>query len=98
MRQYNPLLYIFTFILITNFNSWYILWLFPTIMFLNGKNIRLIINLSYAAEVSYIGCFALHSEAQLLGVLYINLLALITVCLVPIQNFKKNKVCFAKKM
>ncbi len=98
MRQYNPLLYIFTFILITNFNSWYILWLFPTMMFLNGKNIRLIMNLSYAVEVAYIGSFALHSEAQVLGILYINLLALITVCLVPIQNFKKNKVCFAKKM
>lgn len=98
IRQYNSLLYIFTFILITNFNSWYILWLFPTIMFLNGKNIRLIINLSYAVEVSYIAFFALHSEAQVLGVLYINLLALITVCLVPIQNFKKNKICVAKKM
>ena len=98
MRQYNPLLYIFTFILITNFNSWYILWLFPTMMFLNGKNIRLIMNISYAVEVAYIGSFALHSEAQVLGILYINLLALITVCLVPIQNFKKNKVCFAKKM
>lgn len=98
IRQYNPLLYIFTFVLITNFNSWYILWLFPTMMFLNGKNIRLIMNLSYAVEVAYIGSFALHSEAQLLGVLYINLVALITVCLVPIQNFKKNKVCFAKKM
>lgn len=98
IRQYNPLLYIFTFVLITNFNSWYILWLFPTMMFLNGKNIRLIMNLSYAVEVAYIGSFALHSEAQVLGILYINLLALITVCLVPIQNFKKNKVCFAKKM
>ena len=47
IREYSTLLYIFTFILITNFNSWYILWLFPTLMFLNGKNIRLIINLSY---------------------------------------------------
>ena len=71
IREYSTLLYIFTFILITNFNSWYILWLFPTLMFLNGKNIRLIINLSYAVEVAYIGSFALYSEAQNLGVLYI---------------------------
>ena len=91
IRQYNPLLYIFTFILITNFNSWYILWLFPTIMFLNGKNIRLIINLSYAVEVSYIAFFALHSEARVLGVLYINLLALITVCLTPLQKINKKR-------
>lgn len=35
------------------------------------KNIRLIINLSYAVEVAYIGSFALYSEAQNLGVLYI---------------------------
>lgn len=71
IREYSTLLYIFTFILITNFNSWYILWLFPTMMFLNGKNIRLIINLSYTVEVAYIGSFALYSEAQNLGVLYI---------------------------
>lgn len=91
IRQYNSLLYIFTFILITNFNSWYILWLFPTIMFLNGKNIRLIINLSYAVEVSYIAFFALHSEAQVLGILYINLVALITVCLTPLQKINKKR-------
>lgn len=88
IREYSPLIYIFTFILITNFNSWYILWLFPTIMFLNGKNIRLIINLSYAVEVAYIGCFALYSEAQNLGVLYVVLLALVTVSLITIQKVK----------
>lgn len=91
IRQYNPLLYIFTFVLITNFNSWYILWLFPTLMFLNGKNIRLIINLSYAVEVAYIGSFALYSEAQVLGILYINLVALITVCLAPLQKINKKR-------
>lgn len=91
IRQYNSLLYIFTFVLITNFNSWYILWLFPTLMFLNGKNIRLIINLSYAVEVAYIGSFALYSEAQVLGILYINLVALITVCLAPLQKINKKR-------
>lgn len=91
IRQYNPLLYIFTFVLITNFNSWYILWLCPTLMFLNGKNIRLIINLSYAVEVAYIGSFALYSEAQVLGILYINLVALITVCLAPLQKINKKR-------
>lgn len=91
IRQYNPLLYIFTFVLITNFNSWYILWLCPTLMFLNGKNIRLIINLLYAVEVAYIGSFALYSEAQVLGILYINLVALITVCLAPLQKINKKR-------
>ena len=91
IRQYNSLLYIFTFVLITNFNSWYILWLFPTLMFLNGKNIRLIINLSYAVEVAYIGSFALYSEARVLGILYINLVALITVCLAPLQKINKKR-------
>ena len=91
IRQYNPLLYIFTFILITNFNSWYILWLFPTMMFLNGKNIRLIINLSYAVEVAYIGSFALYSEAQNLGVLYIFLMVIVTGILTSMPMVK-NKV------
>ena len=91
IREYSPLLYIFTFILITNFNSWYILWLFPTMMFLNGKNIRLIINLSYAVEVAYIGSFALYSEAQNLGVLYISLVAIVTGILTSMPMVK-NKV------
>lgn len=91
IREYSPLLYIFTFILITNFNSWYILWLFPTMMFLNGKNIRLIINLSYAVEVAYIGSFALYSEAQNLGVLYIFLVAIVTGILTSMPMVK-NKV------
>ena len=91
IRQYNPLLYIFTFVLITNFNSWYILWLFPTMMFLNGKNIRLIMNLSYAVEVAYIGSFALYSEAQNLGVLYIFLVAIVTGILTSMPMVK-NKV------
>lgn len=91
IREYSTLLYIFTFILITNFNSWYILWLFPTLMFLNGKNIRLIINLSYAVEVAYIGSFALYSEAQNLGVLYIFLMAIVTGILTSVPMVK-NKV------
>ena len=89
IREYSTLLYIFTFILITNFNSWYILWLFPTLMFLNGKNIRLIINLSYAVEVAYIGSFALYSEAQNLGVLYIFLVAIVTGILTSVPMVKK---------
>ena len=91
IREYSTLLYIFTFILITNFNSWYILWLFPTLMFLNGKNIRLIINLSYTVEVAYIGSFALYSEAQNLGVLYIFLVAIVTGILTSMPMVK-NKV------
>ena len=91
IREYSTLLYIFTFILITNFNSWYILWLLPTLMFLNGKNIRLIINLSYAVEVAYIGSFALYSEAQNLGVLYIFLVAIVTGILTSVPMVK-NKV------
>ena len=60
-------------------------------MFLNGKNIRLIINLSYAVEVAYIGSFALYSEAQNLGVLYIFLVAIVTGILTSMPMVK-NKV------
>jgi len=58
---------------------------------LNGKNIRLIINLSYAVEVAYIGSFALYSEAQNLGVLYIFLVAIVTGILTSVPMVK-NKV------
>lgn len=42
----------FLFLLITNFQPWYIMWLFPLIIWQNSQNIKLIIQLSLVSELS----------------------------------------------
>ncbi len=58
-EKYNVMLLIFTFVLITNFNSWYLLWIFPTMVFLKGKSVKNILYLSYVTEFANVIAFAL---------------------------------------
>lgn len=59
LKKYNVILLIFTFVLITNFNSWYLLWIFPSVFFLKGKSVRNILYLSYIAEFANVISFVL---------------------------------------
>ena len=70
MEKYNFILLIFTFVLITNFNPWYIMWLYPTIFLIRGKSIKNILYLSYTCEIANLLSFALWSEKQILGIPY----------------------------
>ncbi len=90
IRKYNVIIFIFTFILITNFNPWYIMWLFPTIMFLKGKNINTVINLSYASQIANVCSFALYNEEQYLGVPYFIILIVVTCILGKMQSKNRN--------
>ena len=40
IRKYEAILFVFIFFLITNFNSWYLLWLVPTIFWLKPRHIK----------------------------------------------------------
>lgn len=42
---------IFIFLLITNFQPWYIMWLFPLLMWQSAKNVKLIINISLVSRI-----------------------------------------------
>ena len=81
IRKYNVILFVFTFIVITNFNAWYVMWLFPTIFWLKGKSIKIVLNLSYACTIANIMNFALYSEDEELGIPYFILMVGVTVLL-----------------
>ena len=81
IRKYHVILMFFTFIVITNFNPWYIMWLFPTIFWLKSKNINTVINLSYASQIGNILGFALFSEDEWLGIPYFIIMIVLTVML-----------------
>ena len=70
IKQYNVFLFIFTFILITNFNAWYIMWLFPTMFWLKRPSQETILAISYSSQIANFSSFALWSEAEWLSIPY----------------------------
>lgn len=50
MRKANYFIMAFLFLLITNFQPWYILWLFPLLMWQNAENIRWIPQIAIISE------------------------------------------------
>ena len=49
-RNYEYFLMAFLFLLITNFQTWYIMWLFPLMMWQKKENIQLIIQISIVSQ------------------------------------------------
>lgn len=52
IRTYNFLLVLFLFGAITNFQSWYTLWLLPTLIWDNSKNIKWLISITILSELA----------------------------------------------
>ena len=94
IRKYNVILFIFTFIVITNFNAWYVMWLFPTVFWLKGKSIKIVLNLSYACTIANIMNFALYSEDEELGIPYFIIMVAVTILL---SLDKKKELTLKKK-
>ena len=90
IRKYHVILMIFTFIIITNFNPWYIMWLFPTIFWLRGKSIKTVLNLSYASQIGNILGFALFSEDEALGIPYFIIMVVLTAILNTVKDKKRE--------
>jgi len=91
IRKYHIILIFFTFIVITNFNPWYIMWLFPTIFWLNGKSMKYILYVSYASQIGNIVNFALWSEKESFGIPYFFIMVLLTVALSRVKNKRIEK-------
>lgn len=70
IRKYNIVLVIFIFFIITNFQTWYIMWLIPTFMYLKAKTINSLLQLTVIAEISNVVFFAIN-EHYSVGVWYI---------------------------
>lgn len=89
MRKYYMFIAIFTLVIMTNFNRWYLLWLFPTIFLIRGKQVKLLLYFSYATLASIFFTFYV-IEIEQMGNLYITLFILLTLILVVIDRTKAN--------
>ena len=76
LQTYQIFILIFTFILITNFNSWYVIWLFPTLMWQKAKNIRNTLWLSFGAINSYGITYLTKVDDESVGMIYLITMAL----------------------
>ena len=90
IRKYNVILLIFTFILITNFNPWYIMWLYPTMFWLKSKSQETILALSYSSQIANFASFALWSEEAWLGIPYL-LIIIVGTGIIKLMNSKIGK-------
>lgn len=86
IRTYQTFLLVFTFILITNFNPWYVIWLFPTLLWQKARNIRLTLYLSLGALVSYSITYATRIDNESVGIPYL----IVMVGTIVILYFGKN--------
>lgn len=91
MRTYNNLLIMFIFLTITGFQSWYAIWIFPTIMWQKGKMVNLILAITLAIELAKGLYFALN-EWWWYGQYYYNIMLVLTLFLTIILNYKKRKL------
>lgn len=91
MRVYQIFLVIFTFVLITNFNPWYVIWLFPTLFYQKAKNIRLSLYLSYGALTSYGITYLTGIDDETVGIHYLMIM-IISILVLEIINSKLKEV------
>ena len=88
---------VFTFVLITNFNPWYVIWIFPTLLWQKAKNIRLSLYLSLGAIVSYSITYATKVDDESVGIPYLILMVLTVVILYMLREVNK-KIIQSKKI
>ena len=87
IRNYNYLLLAFLFLLITNFQVWYIMWLFPTFMFQKKNMTKLIIQISLIAEFATT-LFIAYGEAWQYGTPFTFIMVTATLIAIIINNKK----------
>ena len=90
IRKYNVILLIFTFILITNFNPWYIMWLYPTMFWLKSKFQETILALSYSSQIANFFSFALWSEEAWIGIPFLVIM-IVGAGIIKLMNSKVEK-------
>lgn len=91
MKTYQVFLLIFTFVLITNFNPWYVIWLFPTIWWQRAKTIRNTMYLSIGVMNSYAITYATKVDDETVGISYLIIMILTIAILGVAQEIKKKR-------
>ena len=90
IRKYNWLLALFIFATITNFQSWYTLWLLPTIFWQSSKNIKRILNLTIIVEVSNVVYFLLYENFRYCQ-LYVALVIILYLLSIELEKINENR-------
>lgn len=88
MKTYQMFLLIFTFVLITNFNPWYVIWLFPTLFYQKAKNIRYTLYLSMGVIYSYTITYATKIDDESVGIPYFLVMVITILVLELIRQIK----------
>lgn len=91
IRTYNNLLLIFIFFTITAFQSWYVIWLFPTVMWQKQKMINLILGITVSVELAK-GLYFLLSEWYVYGKYYYNIMLVLILASTILLNMGKKKI------
>ena len=91
MKEYNFIMLIFIFLVLTTFQKWYVLWILPTIIWQNKQMRNFIIYLTITAIVPSIGYFLSQGDPFMAGISYsIKMLILSTMCILGFGNINKE--------
>lgn len=92
MQNANYFIMFFLFFLITNFQPWYIMWLFPLIIWQKEENIKWIIQISLTAEFAN-SVFLAYSEGWQNGTPFVYILTTLSLVMyiVNIKNKEKRR-------
>lgn len=85
MRKYNIIMLIFIFIVLSRFQKWYMLWLFPTIIWQNRNMRKIFIYMTITAMIPSIGYFMVQGDPYIIGMGYSITILLLSVVLLEID-------------
>lgn len=97
MRKYNWVMLVFIFLVLTNFQKWYVLWLMPTLIW-ERKNIRnFILNLTIFGMAPSLIYFIIENDTWVYGVYYSIILVILSAFNVIVPKIIENKKIIRSK-
>ena len=92
MKRYNVIMIIFIFLCLTTFQKWYVLWLFPTMLWQNRNMKNFIINLTIMGIVPAFIFFLIENDSFNYGIYYsITMLVLALISTVLWKTTEKGE-------
>ena len=91
MRTYHIFLWLFVFLLLTNYNTWYCLWLFPNVLFIKGKAVKRLLYLATGSQIAMQSTFLYLGERQNLGLLFLLILIGVVVTMQLSETLQKRR-------
>jgi len=91
IQKANYFIMAFLFLLITNFQPWYIMWLFPCLMWQKAEDIKLIVQISLISQFAN-SVFLIYGEGWMYGTPFTFLMVLGTLIVVLYNTRRKNRL------